>query len=483
MHGALLAACCRLLALLAAAVALTLRSECQSEVSDIVSSSNRTAQKLAFRTGEVFDRVNQTTLLVKYLAEHGQLPSLKQLRMGGVLANDVTRVVLVTDAKGFVIDSTSDQVALNLADEDDFKAHKRLQGLEVAIGAAAPNPLVGGHMIAVTRRLDSAFDQFAGVVTATVDPEALTAKYSKSEAADTAVGVVGLDGIYRSRQMAGKVTFGTKIDLAAMGRRDAENLVVKLPVVSPIDGVERFVASVRVDRYPLVAVVAVHAHTALAGYRHTRSVVLAWAAAIAALILLATALLGQRMRDLEVSRKQTRRAKAAIRAALEGCMDAVAILRAERDAAGVLIDLVVTDSHERAAALLGKTRSQVIGQRLCTLAPNIASEGHLARFERAIQSGRTSAAELEDKHPHAHGRWLHHQVAPVEDGVALFTRDVTERRKSEQALAALALVEPLTGLGNRRDFEMRLENARSLARAAQRRGAPVWPSPARPASA
>ena len=463
MQGVLLSACCALLVLLAGVVTLTLHSEYQREVSEIVSDSSRTAQKLAFRTGEVFDRVDQTTLLVKYLTGRGQLPSLQQLRMGGVLANDVTRVVLVTDAKGFVTDSTSDLVALNLADEDDFKAHKRRQDLEITIAAAAPNPLAGGHVIAVSRRLGGAFDQFAGIVTATVDPETLTAEYGKSEAADTAVGVLGLDGIFRSRQAGGKVTFGEKIDVASLQRRAAETLVDKRPARSPIDGVERFVTTVRVDRYPLIAVVAVNAQTALAGYRHTRDVVLGGAAATAALVLVSYLLLRQRMGALEVSRKQTRRAEAAMRAALEGSLDAVAFMSAERDAGGALIDLVITDSNERAAALLGKTRSQVLGQRLCTLAPNIRGEGHLIRFERSIRSGRSSAAEVEATDPHSKGRWLHHQVVPVEDGIALFTRDVSERRKADQALAALALVDPLTGLGNRRDFERRLEHARARA--------------------
>lgn len=378
-----------------------------------------------------------------------------------MLANDVTRVVLVTDSRGFIVDSTSDQVAMNLADEEDFKAHKRRADLDVTIGLAAPNALAGGYAIPVSRRLDSAGGGFAGILTATVDPISLSADYGRSEAPDTAVGVVGLDGIYRSRMLGGKVSFGEKIDVQSLERRAVEIRETRRPITSPIDGVERFLAAARIDRYPFMAVVAVNAETALAGYRHTRTIVIGWAAAIAALILLGVTVLQLKVRDLELSRQQTRRAEAAIRATLECSMDAVSIMSAERDSSGALVDLLITDCNERAAQLLGQTREAVIGRHICVLAPTIRNEGYLAKFDAVIRSGTSTTAEVQASDPHVAGRWLHHQVVPVEDGIALITRDITERKLAEQTLAALAHIDALTKLGNRRDFETRLAESRA----------------------
>ena len=441
-----------------------LRAEYRSEVDAILGDSERTAQKLAFRTGEVFDRVNQSTLLVKYLLAREDKPPLQSLRRGGVLADDVVRGVLVSDARGFVVDSSSDLFALNIADEEHFKAHRRQADLDITIGTAAPSPLTGGWAIPVARSLTGSDGAFAGLIVASVDPSALSAANAISDAADTAIGVVGLDGIYRSRLLGGVVTFGERVDVAALERRARSIQVERRPVRSPIDGVERFVSAVRVAKYPLLAVVAVNADTALAGYRHARTIIVAWAAGVGGLLLTGVWLVRAKVLQLERSRLQTRRAEAALRATLEGSMDAVSIMRAQRDAEGRLVDLLVTDSNARAAALLGRRRDEVIGQLLCTLTPSIRTEGHLGRFEQAIRSGRTSQAEIQATDPHVAGRWLHHQVVPLEDGLALITRDVSERKAAEQALAGLAHLDPLTQLGNRRDFERRMAaaHARSL---------------------
>ncbi|MBC7955065.1 MAG: diguanylate cyclase [Cytophagales bacterium] len=461
LQGGVLAAGAALLLLLGGAVQLALSSEYRNAVDAILSDSDRTAHKLAARTGEVLDRVNQSTLLVKYLHERGQLPPLQSLRNGGVLSDDVTRVVTLTDPKGFVIDGTSTLVALNIADDDRFKAHKKQADLDLTIGVGAPDPLAGGWSIPVSRRVNLPNGAFGGLVTAAIDPAALSAGYAKSEAPDTAIGVLGLDGVYRSRLLGGKVSFGEKIDVARLERRSREIHATRRPVASQVDRVERFVASVRVERYPLVAVVAVNADTALAGYRNARAALLGWAAAVALLISAGVWLLRAKVIELERSRRQTRRAETAFRATLEGSMDAVSIMQAERDDQGQLIDMLVTECNARAAALIGLTSKDAIGQRLCVLAPTMRSGGFLAKFEHAIQTGKTSSAEVQATDTRLMGRWLHHQVVPLEDGIALITRDVTERKQADRALADLAHLDALTQLGNRRDFEQRLSEAQA----------------------
>ena len=66
-------------------------------------------------------------------------------------------------------------------------------------------------------------------------------------------------------------------------------------------------------------------------------------------------------------------------------------------------------------------------------------------------------------------RWLHHQIVPLGDGVAVTSRDVTDRKHAEEELRALTLVDDLTGLYNRRGFRMLAEQHLRLVK----RGGPV----------
>src|SRR5690606_30027098 len=78
-----------------------------------------------------------------------------------------------------------------------------------------------------------------------------------------------------------------------------------------------------------------------------------------------------------------------------------------------------------------------------------------------IGSGLTNTAEALADEAGVAGRWLAHQAVPLDDGGALISRDVTERKLAEQALAEQARLDALTQLGNRRDFEERLHSARA----------------------
>ncbi len=464
LEAALLLAALLLLAILVAAVTMTLRVEYRSEVDEVLNSANRTALKLAGRTTEVLDRIDQTTLLVKHLTERQALPSLGLLDGAGLLSNDLTRVVLLTDRDGFVHASTQADTALNIADEDDFKRHRADPGLGLTIGVPARNPLNGQWAIPASRRINDLHGRFGGIVSVALDPAALSAGYGRSEAHDTAIGVLGRDGVFRSRLVDGRSSFGERMDPERLERSVQAMRTSRQPVRSPIDGVERFVATAPVDRYPFVAVVALKADSALANYRHVRDRVLCWAAVIGGLIVIGAGALLAQARQLDDSRRRIRRAEASFRATLEGSLDAYTILQPVRDESGRLDDLRIAEANSRAAGLVGLTREQLIGWRLTELFPQMRLDGTLRRLERVLRQGRTAQRELPGDHADRPGSWLHHQVVPLEDGgLALITRDVTERKRAERALDDLARRDALTRLSNRHHHDERLAEARGRA--------------------
>ncbi|WP_207461627.1 EAL domain-containing protein [Azospirillum sp. SYSU D00513] len=57
------------------------------------------------------------------------------------------------------------------------------------------------------------------------------------------------------------------------------------------------------------------------------------------------------------------------------------------------------------------------------------------------------------------GLWLEVHAYPNADGLSIFFRDISERRRSQEQLARLVRYDPLTGLANRLHFQERLEQA------------------------
>lgn len=462
---ALVVACVLLvIGIVALEAARTLRHEYRSRVDDVLAAGDRTAQKLAARTTEVFDGVNQATLLVKFLTEQGANAPLSALRTAGVISDNLVQFLYVADRRGFVSTTTAALSALNVADEDFFKHHRREADLDVLVAPVWVDPITGAKGIPVTRRL-GAHGSFDGVIVAMVDPAALSLAYARTEAEGTAVGILGADGIYRSRTVDGALSFGERTDPAQLVARASNVRRTGKPVKSPIDGVSRFVSAAKIDKYPLYAVVAVDARHAIGAYRQARTKVLTWAALVIVVTLLAGSLLLEQARRLDASRRIARKAEAAFRATLEGSLDAVAILEAKYDAAHRLQDLTVTDCNSLAAGLFGLDRESMVGRGLCELAPSLRSGGSLKFFDEVIRTQRRKQAEAQATDPPLVGKWLHHQLVPLSNGVALITRDVTEKKAAEAALATLARSDGLTGLSNRRHFEEVLEQA--LARAAR----------------
>ena len=443
---------------------MSIEKDYRSEAQDIFSTIERITQKLASRTTEVFDRVDQTLSMVEYLSRNEQAPHLKALREAGLLAEEMIRDVALIDANGRVLDASGEGVGLDFSQDAGFRRLMSRNLRDIDIGLTAPTPLAGGAaMIPVMRRLNHPGGVFAGVVLAMVDPATLSSQNQKLEAEGTAIGVVGLDGMGRMRLSNEKITYGAKVDIPLIMSRARMVRESLQPAISAVDNRPRFVTNVPVERYPMLAVIAVDAHAALADYRRARDQTLAWAVIVTGMIFSGAALLWRRAREIETSRDRTLRAESALRATLEGSMDAVSVLRARRLPDGTLEDMLIADTNARAAGLHGGTREGVLGRGLCELRPSVRREGFLARFDEVMRSGEPAEIEIQAVDGLLRGRWLHHQMVPLDDGIALITRDVTDRREAARALASLARTDPLTQLGNRRDFDQRLAEARARA--------------------
>jgi len=142
-------------------------------------------------------------------------------------------------------------------------------------------------------------------------------------------------------------------------------------------------------------------------------------------------------------------------------------------------DGVITEWNRQAEATFGWSRGELVGRRLeDTIIPPALREAHAAGLARYRTSGVGSVLgrrlELEGRHRDGREFPVELTIWAVGTGGDVsfnaLLHDISERRRTEQQLWELALVDDLTGLHNRRSFMLLAEQAM---KEAARAGRPV----------
>lgn len=146
-----------------------------------------------------------------------------------------------------------------------------------------------------------------------------------------------------------------------------------------------------------------------------------------------------RVLSLAISRHRTEKAGREIReryrAAAEGSLDAFYLLEAVTGPDGdEPVDFVFSDVNARGAELIGRTRDEIVGQRLCELLPFNRTGGFFDKYVRVMRTGTTLSEEFAINTPELPDKWLQHQVVALGNGVAITTRDITSRKRVEADL-------------------------------------------------
>ena len=124
-----------------------------------------------------------------------------------------------------------------------------------------------------------------------------------------------------------------------------------------------------------------------------------------------------------------------VQGALHGSMDAILMLVAIRDDAGVLVDLMFTDLNPRAEQMLGKPAGQLVGGRMSESynAPGLLA--FLGRCEQVIKTGQPLEEEFQLRQGIIPGLdWMRMQVVALGDGVVVTSRDISQRKRDEELL-------------------------------------------------
>jgi PAS domain S-box-containing protein len=130
--------------------------------------------------------------------------------------------------------------------------------------------------------------------------------------------------------------------------------------------------------------------------------------------------------------------EARFQAAAEASLDAFFLFRAQEDSSGSITDFIFTHINARGEQLLDMTQEQVIGHGLCELFPINRTDGSLERYIQVMRTGIPLEEEYGLDLPNIKPKWLRHQIVPLPNGIAMTSRDITDRKRAEEAVKQMA---------------------------------------------
>jgi PAS domain S-box-containing protein len=122
------------------------------------------------------------------------------------------------------------------------------------------------------------------------------------------------------------------------------------------------------------------------------------------------------------------------RAVVEGSLDGFFLLEAERDERGEIIDFIFADMNGNAEKQLSMSRETLLGRRICEVFPINRTGSYFEKYKRIAETGQVLEEEFLIPSTEGKPGWWWHQVVPLADGVAIFNRDISEEKWSEQAI-------------------------------------------------
>jgi diguanylate cyclase (GGDEF)-like protein/PAS domain S-box-containing protein len=341
------------------------------------------------------------------------------------------------------------------ADRAYFAHHRATASREPFIGEPVRSRSRGHWIVTISRRFNRPDGGFGGVVAGTIDLDRFTGHATSFD-----IGARGSVALFRGD---GLQLMRVPEDAIGHPFRDAAGAPAPLPqipksnshYVSPVDGVDRIGSILRGNRYPLAALAALSYEEAMAAW--TRETIRSLLGA--ALVTLAMAGVGLRLLQQMRRRQEAEAAlsdrEASFRLLAENSSDMVSrigpdgVFRYVSPAARRIM------GQEPEALLHCSALDSVHPADLPTvkaMAARLASELQEAKITYRVRRPDGTEVWVE-----AALRVAHDPRTGQPDGVVAVSRDVTERQVLEARLSALATIDPLTGLHNRRALDDALE--------------------------
>lgn len=428
------------------------------------------SQRLSDRVQRLLDQLNQTASLVKHYQENSGGVDLQAMEKSGLLVPAGRLSVALADALGQVTGMTEARGAVpvnakHVADRQHFQASWTRSDLALAQPVYADG--LKRWLVPGGKQLRHANGKFAGAVLLAFDAALLTEGFVVNETPGNIVGVVGGDGIFRSRLSDDRQTAGDAID-GEQVVRGVNHAVRSMKPSQGTDGVPRFSSVTPIPGHDLYAIVAVPASTSLAGFYALRTKTLATAGLGSLLIIFIAQLLTRQ--SLRLRRTVMLKEEAELRVYHEKELLEVTLRS--------IVDGVATTNHlgritylnPAAEAMTGWPAALAIGKpvsEVICLAHAVTRDRlglGLSEFARPGAQPRPPRDSVLVQRDGAH-RAIEDSAAPILNragmavGAVLVLHDVSPAKKLAAEMSYQASHDLLTGLVNRAAFEMRLDAA------------------------
>lgn len=203
---------------------------------------------------------------------------LKRFEVGG----DHIVQLAVADAQGAIVYSNFGPSKANIRDRPHFKVHVERNSSRPFVSVPVLGRVSGRWTVQVVRRMSGPNGEFQGIVVVSIDPFFYTRLYKDLDiGSQGVVGMIGMDGVVRSRTIAGKEQ-GTGVNMAGSLVAEAvrANLSGTLMATSAADERKRLYAYRRVKGYDLAIVVGKSEQDILATFYIRQKLYLALAIAL-----------------------------------------------------------------------------------------------------------------------------------------------------------------------------------------------------------
>ncbi|MYM66631.1 diguanylate cyclase [Pseudoduganella sp. FT55W] len=441
-------------------VAYQVRQEKLTARHEAVLHSQSLARTLAEHTNHLLRQTDHATQLfkLKYEETDGRLRLAEFARKNGLLDSllptklDLPMAIL--NHQGLVIDSMNGYFAPDLKYTQFFYSHSTNTADVSQVSTPVVDSRTKKWQIQISRRLNNADGSFAGVILVMMDPAYFVEDYDRLNVdPGGAVMLISRENGMSSARIDDQIMISDSIDFSvaqASNSQPGEEMLLK----RQFDAIERIYGYTEMPRFLLMAVVGNPVDSAMARFERRRNIYYGAAIVASGLVLMFVYLLMQQAHRLRRSTRMVIEAQLMLRAAADASLDAVYLFKAcrMRGARREILDFTIADLNERGAQLLGYRSADIKDKRLIEVLPELHSKGFVEKYRHVLESRQPLEEEFQvDFLPNRDVHWLHHQIVPITDGVAVNVRDITSRKETELAVrqnqAELAAVNDASPLG------------------------------------